>query len=59
MAAERVIASLAGRILNLERFTEVIESETHDFIEAQKYIDTLVDQPNIEKSSRIAGIHAR
>ena len=36
MAPERVIASLAGRILYLERFTEISESETHNFIEAQK-----------------------
>ena len=40
MAAERVIASLAGRIFNLERFTEVTESETHDFTEAQKNRNT-------------------
>jgi len=40
MAAERVLASLAGRILDLERYTEVTESETHDFIEAQKNRNT-------------------
>ena len=38
MADERVIASLAGRILNLERLTDVTERETHDFIE-QKHLE--------------------
>ena len=38
---ERMLASLAGRIMSLERYTHVSEDQTHEFVEQQKNKNTL------------------
>ena len=39
--SERMIASLAGRIMSFERYTHVSEDQAHDFVEQQKHKNAL------------------